>query len=1210
MESENINYPKVENEGFNEELIKHKEFYMLHIDDTKPDIFRVMSSHNLRLQSYQMFIRNFMNPSTPYNRLLIKHMTGVGKTLSGLSIAMEFMKYYRYKYYTLSINLPLGKRSQVNLDKLTPNVYILGFSNTQITFYSELMKYPEFGFISHDELSTMDSLQSRLNTGDLNIKIEYEELVRTIKHRITTKAKGGFFKFYGYQEFVYRLFLPKVENLTLVKLEQQAVKEKRLLSDIINDNISKGFLELNKQFLAKFENSLMICDEVHNIYNSLNKNNYGVAIQIVLDLIPSVRAVFLSATPINNSPSEVVDIMNLLLPADLRVKKSDLFDDKHLKENAKEIIRNRFHGRVSFLQDINPKFYPTRIYEGHELKLKQEINGLTVLPYLKFKKCVMPKLHYETLLRFIESYKSEKSPEIVSESSEIESATDKITGSAKRNINAIKDIKDAKDITDVFDDTDDEYNLSIDKYKISIDEYYIRDMVFPSYIPVNENYKGAHIQVNHEKVYGSFSSRTILSNIVNASDVWRKKVGVNINNHLVMGEFLTESNIGTYSGKYYNMITDLIDILKQNGKNEKPEETCPKIMIYHDRVRLSGVLLISEILRANNFIDENSSVLNTTICRLCGQQLKNHTKKMNHEFSPARFTLAHSEITKKTMEENIKHFNSLDNLHGNYIQILVGSKILREGYNVKAVQHMMILSMPVNIPTLIQVFGRVDRKNSHIDLPPDQRNVHMNLYINVFPDNINELSPEEITYADKLYDYRIIQEIEKEINSSAIDADVNYNINFPANTPKESLGNLPFKVNKLPEYKLSDLNLTTYFTYGYNAQEIKSITYIIKKLFENSAVWTYGDLLKNVLNPPFHMEYNTKLISEDNFIVALSNLLKSSINIVDPSLSLSENEQIISKIHDSNDKHIYIFNQETGKYSRYKIEQIDEYYIRFPIDENNDIIKDISSYDIVVKPSVGFSININEYVQVNKSLHNYIIIRDLFIKDNLERDYNDKLFAEFIYKYYLEFYYLFIEDIITYQITGNEVSADSSIDQKAKLKLYEFLSDMFLGLQIMFSYGDLPKSILGKVNLNINKRTPIGYIKEYNAKIFNGNNWFEVNKQQIRENKIWRENNHLIGYLEPINMTIKFKLRNPLHLIKISDDFRSVERGMVCETFNKKRLLDFCHRVDINVSAIKSKNICILLLVRLINLEIKEREKDTTVKYLYLFNEQTPSITK
>jgi hypothetical protein len=38
---------------------------------------------------------------------------------------------------------------------------------------------------------------------------------------------------------------------------------------------------LNLDLLNRIKGSLMICDEIHNVYNNVTKNSYGISIQII-----------------------------------------------------------------------------------------------------------------------------------------------------------------------------------------------------------------------------------------------------------------------------------------------------------------------------------------------------------------------------------------------------------------------------------------------------------------------------------------------------------------------------------------------------------------------------------------------------------------------------------------------------------------------------------------------------------------------------------------------------------------------------------------------------------------------------------------------------------------------------------------------------------------------------------------------------------------
>src|SRR3546814_2455515 len=68
------------------------------------------------------------------------------------------------------------------------------------------------------------------------------------------------------------------------------------------------------------------------------------------------------------------------------------------------------------------------------------------------------------------------------------------------------------------------------------------------------------------------------------------------------------------------------------------------------------------------------------------------------------------DMDEKLLHYSLEKFNSNDNVYGDYAKIFIGSKKIEEGLDVKSVQHLFIASMPTDIPSLIQVIGRVYRK--------------------------------------------------------------------------------------------------------------------------------------------------------------------------------------------------------------------------------------------------------------------------------------------------------------------------------------------------------------------------------------------------------------------------------------------------------------------------------------------------------------------
>ena len=323
----------------------------------------------------------------------------------------------------------------------------------------------------------------------------------------------------------------------------------------------------------------------------------------------------------------------------------------------------------------------------------------------------------------------------------------------------------------------------------------------------------------------------------------------------------------------------------------------------------------------------------------------------NHTYMPVRFISVHSELDRNAMINSLDVFNSPDNTYGHRIMILIGGKIIKEAFDLKAIREIMIMSRPDNIPTLIQILGRGVRKNSHKYLKETERNVNIRIFTSCLPIKTNGvygLGHEEEKYVEKLKYYKIIQNIEKTLHENSIDALVNYDIIRGVGKKtenKDELGSLPYEpaINsnvKTKVFKLNELNLKTFNVFNY-VGEINNIMMIIKRLFiEKSSVWVYNDLLYAVKNARrwFNVEFNTLLIDEELFILALTRLVfNTNKHYVEPYIKYIQNttknlhknsmDLIIDKLFDSEDRIIILPGDQKSV-----ITQVGAYYILFHFD--------------------------------------------------------------------------------------------------------------------------------------------------------------------------------------------------------------------------------------------------------------------------------------
>lgn len=329
---------------------------------------------------------------------IVTHNTGTGKTLVALSIAKKYIALYNDIY---NRKISSVRATRFNLNRVgteVPSIHVLGFGGTKAAFIRDLFKYSEFGFITRSEQEYIYKLEKLQYSGDIKAVITLAEFKNSIKKRITNKQFGGFFKFYGYDEFVNRLFITDIKMTSL----EQMVTDDKPLEDIITEMITAGKISVNTQFMDLFRNSLIIGDEIHNTYNSVSKNNRGAALKYLLDNAYNVKFVSLSATPINNSPSEVIELLSYLVPKNPPFRKKDFFDgtNKKLLPGKLEELGKLFRGFVSFFQDINPRFYPRSNLVGNVVTINEQINSFKpgdLVPYLKFIECPMSEYHQATL---------------------------------------------------------------------------------------------------------------------------------------------------------------------------------------------------------------------------------------------------------------------------------------------------------------------------------------------------------------------------------------------------------------------------------------------------------------------------------------------------------------------------------------------------------------------------------------------------------------------------------------------------------------------------------------------------------------------------------------------------------------------------------------------------------------------------------------------
>jgi len=225
---------------------------------------------------------------------------------------------------------------------------------------------------------------------------------------------NGIFKFYGYRQIFNRVINQNDLAKKIKSKKGDDLDFSKIDPNHIRGWVRDGSVRINKIFIESLKHSLIICDEVHNIYYQNDVNAYGLSIEIINDYFNEpklynpnwtinneycTRWLYLSATPLASSPTEIIPIINLLNQKADRVQYSDLFNtgNKELTPKGLSIISRRVDKHISYIMDDNPIQYPSSSFEGV---------SIPDISYLKFIRCKMSKPHQETYNKYIKTLKT------------------------------------------------------------------------------------------------------------------------------------------------------------------------------------------------------------------------------------------------------------------------------------------------------------------------------------------------------------------------------------------------------------------------------------------------------------------------------------------------------------------------------------------------------------------------------------------------------------------------------------------------------------------------------------------------------------------------------------------------------------------------------------------------------------------------------------
>lgn len=627
-----VPYPKIENKNFQKKIYHKKEFH-----DTKPkklpdpdnqsnEIMKKLFPKNkdFILQPGQKFLRNFISEGTPYNGIIVYHGTGTGKTCAAISIAERF---------------------HARVNKTGKKILLIVEKSIQNEFYKTI-----FNFEKEEIKKPRQVVQCTGRTYKLGKDSKY----------LSTKKK----------ERLIRDMINEIYEIS----GRETLKNKIIKETGWNGNEET----LNEIFIKKinemFSNRVIIVDEAHNRAQTADKDDkFPSILRVIVGNSDNTKLVLMSATPMVNSPTDILVLLNMLRLNDNKpfIKKSVIFKkDGTFVKDGKKILKEISKGYISYIRGGETPRFPYKIISSESVitKPKYLFNGDKIpeddkIKYTKVIRCPMSLYHFNTYYQTLKNDLKSKVGGILS-------------GSTQAS-----------------------------------------NIVFPSKLKIGD--------------YGSDgfgSSQSTDHSLIIKKDSF----GNEIYQYSDFSKgFLLEKNINKYSSKFHKILTN---ILGSNGISFVSSQYV-KGGILPLSLMLEENGFEPAIITGKEKSLLKSKTKKKTICYFCGKP-KHKTTDHKWSVAKYVSLTGEQNLSVEEMAKISGYINRKENGNGELVKVLLGSSVAGEGIDFKRIRQVHILEPFWNEAKSDQVIGRAIRNGSHRDLPPEKRNVEVFKYCSVPPEKL------------------------------------------------------------------------------------------------------------------------------------------------------------------------------------------------------------------------------------------------------------------------------------------------------------------------------------------------------------------------------------------------------------------------------------------------------------------------------------------
>ena len=295
-----VYFPEIEDPDFKEKLINLKEFniHKIHKYNDINSIADFEKKANelcggFDKSFFQYLMGHYLSYRTPYKSMLIYYSVGVGKTCTAITIAENFL--ITHNSYE------------------EPKIWVIMPQSVEDGFKQQIFKKTDYKLLANQCTGDLYAKLGQITENMTDIEVD-KRIKKLIKSRYTIFTYEGFATFYE------------------------------------NNYLSKNKVATDK---------IIIVDEAHNIRqgNSDEKKRvYNSLIEVAKNGINN-KIILLSATPMYNEPTDLFDLIELLLLNDKRdiTTPKHIFNDKNeLTDDAKHFLETVASVYISYLRGKNP----------------------------------------------------------------------------------------------------------------------------------------------------------------------------------------------------------------------------------------------------------------------------------------------------------------------------------------------------------------------------------------------------------------------------------------------------------------------------------------------------------------------------------------------------------------------------------------------------------------------------------------------------------------------------------------------------------------------------------------------------------------------------------------------------------------------------------------------------------------------------------------